>query len=40
MCCVKAYTDPCVDPSLEMFTWAVPNLVAVRDFAKVGSIIN
>ncbi len=28
-----AYLNPAVDNSTEKFTWAVPNLVAVRDFA-------
>ena len=28
-----AYLNPSVDNSTEKFTWAVPNLVAVRDYA-------
>ena len=31
---VTAYLKPSVDESSESFTWAVPNLVAVRDFAR------
>ena len=31
---VSAYLQPSVDESRESFTWAVPNLVAVRDFAR------
>ena len=31
---VSAYLRPSVDESRESFTWAVPNLVAVRDFAR------
>ena len=31
---VTAYLRPSVDESKESFTWAVPNLVAVRDFAR------
>ena len=30
---VSAYLRPSVDDSRETFSWAVPNLVAVRDFA-------
>jgi len=29
----QAYTEPSIDPSEERFSWAVPNFVAVRDFA-------
>ena len=29
-----AYLEPTVDPSQEQFSWAVPNLVSVRDFAR------
>ena len=28
-----AYLNPVVDNSTEKFSWAVPNFVAVRDFA-------
>jgi hypothetical protein len=28
-----AYLNPSVDNSTEKFTWAIPNLVAVRDYA-------
>ena len=29
----EAYLHPSIDESKESFSWAVPNLVAVRDFA-------
>ena len=29
----EAYTNPALDTSTEKFTWAVPNFVAVRDYA-------
>ena len=30
---VSAYLSPAVDTTEEIFSWAVPNLVGVRDFA-------
>ena len=31
---MKAYLEPVIDESKERFSWSVPNLVGVRDFAR------
>jgi hypothetical protein len=34
-----AYLNPVVDNSTEKFTWAVPNFVAVRDYAGMSAML-